>query len=90
MKKVIVLSLILICGMSVNAQEIKTSKPIKTIYTTMLKDFEIKTSSEGDGYVLKFRDERYVELKEYKYIHFNSKNALMQFFNKLEEVQSNL
>jgi hypothetical protein len=87
MKKSILLLLILIGGLSINAQELQISKPIKKFYTSMTKDFEVMTTSSGDRVVIRFKDHRYTHITEYEYIYFKDKAAMLHFFKKVEEVQ---
>jgi len=81
------LVLSLVFCVSAYAQDIQTSKPIKTYYTSLLKDIEVKTTSTGEGIVLSFRDEKYQEIDEFEYIYFEDEEGMLHFFNKVEEVQ---
>lgn len=68
-----------------NAQEIKTSKPVKTFYKS--GDQIIQTLPEGDGVVFMFQDERYDHIDAIESVIFEDKEAMIYFFEKVNEVQ---
>ena len=85
MKKYLLLSLAFLCFISLNAQEITTSKPIKTFYKS--GDQIIQTLPSGDGVVFMFQDERYNQIDATESVIFKDKEAMLYFFDKVNEVQ---
>ncbi len=85
MKKVFLMSLVLLYGLTINAQEISVSKPIKVFYKS--GDQVIQTLGKGDGVVFMFQDERYDHIDAIESVLFENKEKMLYFFKKLEEVQ---
>lgn len=85
MKKIILSLCLLTYCIFVNAQEIKTTKPIKTFYKS--GDQIIQTLPNGEGVVFMFQDERYDHIDATESVIFKDKDAMLYFFDKVNEVQ---
>ncbi len=85
MKKVFLMSFVLLYGLIINAQEISVSKPIEVFYKS--GDQVIQTLGESDGVVFMFQDERYDHIDAIESVNFENKEKMLYFFKKLEEVQ---
>jgi hypothetical protein len=85
MKNYLLLFLAFTFFVTTNAQEITTSKPIKTFYKS--GDQIIQTLPNGDGVVFMFQDERYDHIDATESVIFKDKEAMLYFFDKVNEVQ---
>lgn len=85
MKKNILTICLLACCLKSISQEIKTSTPVKTYYKS--GDQVIKSLPNGDGLVFMFQDERYDHIDALESVLFKNEEAMLYFFNKVNEVQ---